>query len=457
MLLGERPDSDVVLVDAESAAEVRVGDVRARAEELRSHRGALTLLVADGSTAAWTDCLALIESRSAVALLDPAIGREGILALARRYRPVAIVDPSQVVGTWRPQRGASETHLDLAVLLTTSGTTGSPRFVRLSAANVRVNAMQIAEALALDETERAIATLPLGYSFGLSVLTSHAVSGGSVAVSNKSVIENAFWEELDRVGATTAAGVPMTFSMLRRLGFEARAGSTLRTLIQAGGRLDEQQVLHFHHVMQQRSGRFFVMYGQTEASPRMTVLPSDWIPNKLGSVGPAVPRGRLLIENDDGAPLPSGQSGRVVFEGPNVMMGYAESEADLLLGDVCGGRLDTGDEGYLDDDGCLFLTGRTKRICKLSGVRVSLDEVEAMVTKLMTSQGQVAAYSPEDDVLILVFEGISHEIAVETARAAAKKLRVPPKFIQVRADKSLPRLSNGKTDYRALVEGGLSI
>jgi acyl-coenzyme A synthetase/AMP-(fatty) acid ligase len=452
MLLDSRSAGDVVLIDAASSATTSVDDVRARATQFVERPSSLTFLVSDTSVDSWLTGLALLEARSAFALIDPGMGRGAMQALVDHYGPDRIIDPAGVLvdggGEWRSEHVSTATHPDLAVLLTTSGTTGSPRFVRLSSDNIAHNARQIAEALSLGPGDRAVATMPLTYSFGLSVLTSHMVSGGSLLISTRSVIEPPFWEAVEHHGATTLAGVPVTYKMLRRLGFADRETS-VRTLIQAGGRLDPELVAHFHEALTARGGRFFVMYGQTEASPRMSVLPHDLLPAKLGSVGLPLAGGRLRVLDADDREVPPMTTGRVVYDGPNVMMGYADSSADLALGDVFGDVLDTGDEGYLDDDGCLYISGRTKRICKLSGVRISLDEVESLAAAMVPAGAEVAAYSTGDDALVLVVEG-DYDDADQLRRTLANRLKVPPKLVTVRVGEDLPRLTSGKPDYRAL-------
>jgi acyl-coenzyme A synthetase/AMP-(fatty) acid ligase len=136
------------------------------------------------------------------------------------------------------------------------------------------------------------------------------------------------------------------------------------------------------------------------------------------------------------------------------MMGYADSAVDLALGDVYGDVLDTGDEGYLDHDGCLYISGRTKRICKMSGVRISLDEVEALAAAMVPSGTDVVAYSTGDDALVVVVEG-GYDDSDELRRRLANRLKVPPKLVTVRADTVLPRLTNGKPDYRTLQSEGV--
>ena len=453
MLLDSRADSDVVLIDAESGHTTTVHDVRSRAAELVELAPTLTFLVPDGSVESWLSALALLEAGAPVALVDPTTGLDAVRRLLDTYQPDLVLDPARCLidaDSEHPRAGRVEVHPALAVMLTTSGTTGSPRFVRLSTDNLLSNANQIARALALGPDHRAVTTMPLSYSFGLSVMTSHAVSGGSLVVSRRSVIEPQFWDDAERHGVNTLAGVPITYRMLKRLGFADRT-TTVRTLVQAGGRLDPALVEHFHETVRARGGRFFVMYGQTEASPRMCVLPADLLPAKAGSVGLPLPGGRVRILDGADRELPPGDGGRVVYDGPNVMMGYATSRDDLALGDVFGDVLDTGDVGYLDEDGCLHLTGRTKRICKLSGVRVSLDEVEALAATVVGDGVDIAVLSPHDDALVLVVVGHHHDPA-GLRRELAVRLKVPPKQVLVHVLEAMPRLSNGKVDYRTLAK-----
>ncbi|GAB3865821.1 hypothetical protein GCM10027610_116700 [Dactylosporangium cerinum] len=178
---------------------------------------------------------------------------------------------------------------------------------------------------------------------------------------------------------TSLALVPSQYEMLRRLRFDPWRYPSLRTLTQAGGRLRAELVRDFHDRMASAGGRLFVMYGQTEAAPRLTTLPADRLAEKLGSVGPAVPGGRLTVRLEDGTETTEpGVVGEVLYRGPNVMMGYAETAADLARGDEQGGLLETGDLGHLDEEGYLFIDGRLKRFGKVFGVRLNLDDIERL-------------------------------------------------------------------------------
>jgi acyl-coenzyme A synthetase/AMP-(fatty) acid ligase len=408
--------------------------------------------------------LAFLAARTAghaVALLDAALKPELVGRLVSLYEPDHVSGlPALEVsgyspvspGHWRrATAGRSAVHPDLAVLLSTSGSTGSPKFVRLSADAVEHNARSVARSLDLSPSERAFATLPLHYSYGMSVLTSHLTAGATVVLSDASVIEPTFWEQFTTHGATSLAGVPYTYQMLDRTGFLDRELPTLRSMTQAGGRLPDRLVAKFHDALSQRGVRFSVMYGQTEAGPRMSCMPPGGLPAKVGSVGRPLEGGTFTIESGDGTPLGAGVEGEVVYRGPNVMMGYATAPEDLALGDVSRGVLHTGDLGHLDEDGFLYITGRSKRIGKVFGVRVSLDEVEELVTGL----GAVAVIGTNDRLSIFHERGEEPDVRV-VRKQLALDLKVPVQALAFRRADPLPVLPSGKPDYQRLqahVEG----
>jgi acyl-CoA synthetase (AMP-forming)/AMP-acid ligase II len=352
------------------------------------------------------------------------------LAALRAGRPVLLLDPELDQTSLRARFTTDDVHPDLAVLLTTSGSTGDPKLVRLSRSAVLANAEQVADSLGITGDDVAITTLPLFYSYGLSVLHSHLLRGATVVLERTGIMQKDFWAALNEHRVTSMAFVPSQYEMLRRLRFDPAKYPTLRTLTQAGGRLRTELVTDFAGRMTAVGGRMFVMYGQTEAAPRMACLPPSHLGEKLGSAGRAMPGGAFTI-----------QDGEVVYQGPNVMMGYAETAADLARGDDLGGVLHTGDLGRIDEDGFLFITGRIKRIGKVFGVRINLDDVER--------QFPVAAVAG-DDKLHVFAEGASADEARVLRTKIAEWLGTHFTGVDVRTIEVLPLLANGKTDYRAL-------
>jgi acyl-coenzyme A synthetase/AMP-(fatty) acid ligase len=278
----------------------------------------------------------------------------------------------------------------------------------------------------------------------MSLVTSHLSVGSSVLVSARSVLDPMFWRDIEGFGVTHLAGVPQTYAMLARLGFAQMELPACRGLLQAGGRLHPDLIAQFHEQAVARGRRFYVMYGQTEAGPRMSCLPPERLPEKLGSVGLALPGGRFEIRDEAGQLLPVGATGEIHYSGPNVMMGYATCREDLTLGDQMGSVLPTGDLGHLDDEGFLYVSGRTKRIAKLAGTRVSLDEVEGMLADL----SPVAAVAAPDDGIV-VFTSSTADSGPPSRRVRAA-LGVTGKDLRVLPISQLPALSTGKVDYPAL-------
>ncbi|MEV6306191.1 AMP-binding protein [Actinoplanes sp. NPDC051861] len=358
----------------------------------------------------------------------PAVAR--YLAALRLGRPVVLLDPETDHAGLIERYTTDEVHPDLALLLTTSGSTGNPKLVRLSRTAVLANAEQVVESLGITGDDVAITTLPLFYSYGLSVLHSYLLAGATVVLERTGIMQRDFWAAVDEHRVTSLALVPYQYEMLNRLRFDPAKFPSVRTLTQAGGRLRAGLITDFAQRMANAGGRMFVMYGQTEAAPRMATLPPERLDDKLGSVGLAMPGGAFSIEDDE-----------VVYRGPNVMMGYAETGADLIKGDELGGVLRTGDLGRLDDEGFLHITGRIKRMGKVFGVRINLDDVERNFP--------VAAVAG-DDRLHVFAEGVSGDEARALRTKIAEWLGTHFTGVSVRAIDSLPLLPNGKTDYRAL-------
>jgi acyl-CoA synthetase (AMP-forming)/AMP-acid ligase II len=454
------------LIDA-ATGEVIAGDeldrrVTAAAEEAASRPGVVFAhfpITVD----AVVGYLGSLRAGRPICLLDPDLHddiRDGLVA---RFEPgvVSGVRGEPPTGyrehvyagqrAWlREQPSAVTPHADLGLLLTTSGSTGDPKLVRLSWQAVGANARAIAQALGIDGGEVAVTSLPLFYSYGMSVLNSHLVSGATVVLQPRTFLEREFWNDVTARGVTSLAAVPYQYEMLRRLRFDPARYPTLRTLTQAGGRLRAELVSDFHGRMAAVGGRMFVMYGQTEAGPRMTTLPAEFLPAKVGSVGPAVPGSALAIRTDDGAETAEpGVEGEVVFRGPSVMMGYALSAADLANPDELGGRLSTEDLGRLDADGHLWITGRLKRMGKVFGIRVNLDDVERLL-----ADGPPVAAVPGDDRLTVFVESEEEQWPAKIKARLAEELGIHSSGFDVRSITALPLLPNGKVDYRTLAADG---
>jgi long-chain acyl-CoA synthetase len=337
-------------------------------------------------------------------------------------------------------------HPSLGLLMSTSGSTGSPKLVRLSLENLAANAASIRTYLELTTDDIAITSLPLSYSYGLSVLNSHLASGAGIVLSDAAVTTPGFWNLVRAEGVTSLAGVPTTWRILRRMRFERMDLPSVRHMTQAGGRLDPEEVVWLGELAQRTGRSAFVMYGQTEATARIAYLPPARVLDKPGSIGQAIPGGKLWLVDADGVPVMGPNvEGELVYRGPNVMLGYAESAQELMQGATLQ-DLSTGDLARRDADNYYWITGRKARFIKIFGNRFGLDEVE----RQLRGWGLDVAVVGVDDNLIVCLVGTEAE-APELRSQIALHYRIHPSAILVRVMAALPYNNAGKLQYGELL------
>ncbi|MCI2106069.1 MAG: AMP-binding protein [Intestinimonas sp.] len=340
-------------------------------------------------------------------------------------------------------------HPELALLLTTSGSTGSPKLVRQSRKNILSNAAAIAEYLELNESERPITTLPMHYTYGLSILHSHFLAGAAVLLTEKSVVQQEFWDFFRAGGATSLSGVPATYDLLKRAGLFERDLPSFRYFTQAGGRLSVEMHRRCAQFAQETGRRFYAMYGQTEATARMSYLPWRLALEKCGSIGVPIPGGSFTLVDAQGGEITQPEvSGELVYRGENVTLGYAQTPEDLTRGDDRNGILHTGDLARRDADGCYYITGRMKRFLKLAGSRVNLDECEQMV-KAAYPDCDCACCGTDDHLRVFVTNGADGE---KLRSLLCGKLGVRLTSLTVHEIPQIPRNSAGKILYPKLEE-----
>ena len=340
-------------------------------------------------------------------------------------------------------------HPDLALLLTTSGSTGSPKLVRQSRKNISANAASIADYLDLNASERPVTTLPMHYTYGLSIINSHLLAGAAVLLTKRSMFEKEFWEFFRKEQASSFGGVPYTYEILKRLSFFDMELPSLRTMTQAGGKLPPKLHREFAEYAAQTGRSFIVMYGQTEATARMGYLPAEDALRKCGSMGIAIPGGRFrLMEDKDVEITEPDRTGELVYEGENVTMGYAACRAGLAKGDERGGVLFTGDMAMRDADGYYYITGRKKRFLKLFGMRVNMDEIERLLKA--EYEGVQAACAGEDDHMRIFLAGADEAFCRQAELWIAAKTGLHPSGLRVFPIDVIPKNSAGKTLYQKL-------
>lgn len=413
----------------------KVGKVQ---ERLNVGGKKLAALLCDNSVSSIVGYLAALRSGHAVMLINNTIDASLRERLFETYRPEIILNGSEV--TFSKTADNSPIHSDTAALLSTSGTTGSPKLIRLSYRNLQSNAESIVQYLGIDAGERAITSLSMSYSYGLSVINSHLQAGASLVCTNASVVAPEFWGAFKDQACTSFAGVPFSYGMLEKLRFARMNLPSLRTLTQAGGRLAPEKIQMFAEAAREKGIRFFVMYGQTEATARISYVPWERLFEKIGSVGVAIPGGKIDLSAE----------GELIYEGPNVMLGYAEARADLARGDEMGGRLATGDLGYRDADGFHYITGRLKRFIKMTGLRLNLDEVEKMLESALACP---VACAGRDEALHVVIESAQPSDAAEAKKRVTELYKLHHAMVHVHQTAALAVNTSGKKDYAAIMHG----
>ncbi len=342
-----------------------------------------------------------------------------------------------------------ELYDELCLLLTTSGSTGSPKFVRQSYKNVLINAKQIAEYLELSETERPITTLPMNYTYGLSIINSHLLVGATILVTDKGLMQKEFWSFFKSEKATSFGGVPYTYEMLDRLRFYRMQLPALRYMTQAGGKLIPELHAKFADYAEKNDKKFIVMYGQCEATARMGYLPAEKAVEKCGSMGIAIPGGVFKLIDAEGNPITEPLvTGELVYEGDNVTLGYAECGEDLIKMDERKGVLQTGDMAQFDADGYYYIVGRKKRFLKIYGNRVNLDEMDRLI-KGKFDGIDCASTGVDDHMYIFVTD---ESLAEPIRDFVIFKTKLNPAAFKTIVIDEIPKNDSGKTLYKELTK-----
>jgi len=336
---------------------------------------------------------------------------------------------------------------DLALLLATSGSLGSPKLVRLTRKNLRSNALSIIEYLGITNKERPILGLPMHYAFGLSVINTHLMTGATLLLSKRSFVEREFWQFAIENCFTSYSGVPYAFEVIKRMKIWEREMPSLRTLTQAGGMLNRETVRFFSETFAPRGAKLYIMYGQAEATARISYLPPEQLKERPGSIGKAIPGGLLSLTDENGREITTpGTVGEMVYRGVNVSLGYAECAADLMKGDENGGVVHTGDLAYRDSDGYYYITGRKGRFVKLFGHRIGLDYAEELLEPLLGE-----CYCCGDDSHLTIYTTNSEvEVTIRAIDLLSSRTRIPRKAFSAHRIEVIPRNEAGKVLYEKL-------
>lgn len=431
--------SDRIAVITDSGEQLTYGQLDSMTK-IEAPRG-LVFCLAKNTIDSLVGYIACLQSGLPIVMLDGSKHREVIDALMDVYQPEYIWDG----GLKETGLKGSVINPELALCLTTSGSTGSPKFVRLSVKNILANAESIAQYLEIDKNERPITTLPMYYSYGLSVINSHLIKGATILLTDKTYAQREFWNFMREQKATSMAGVPYTYELLRRLRFFRMDLPDLKVMTQAGGKLNKDIAKEYIDYAAANGKKFYVMYGQTEATARMSYLPWESAEEKYASMGVAIPGGKFSLIDTDGNEIKEPNvDGELIYSGSNVSLGYAECREDLMKGDENHGLLHTGDIARRDEDGFYYITGRLKRFVKVWGNRCNLDATEQLVKSITTS---CACAGVDDKITVFVTkEGLEQSII----SLLSEKTGLNNRAFEVRVIDAIPVKDSGKIDYPVL-------
>ncbi len=394
-------------------------------------------------------------------MLDASLESEFLQGLIKTYRPQYLWLPDDRANEFTKyqlvftkfnyslvkleERNNFGLHPDLAILLTTSGSTGTSKLVKITYENLKANAESISSYLSINEQERPITTLPMWYSYGLSVINSHLLKEATILLTSKTIVEKDFWTFLKNQKTSSLSGVPYTFQMLKKLKFFEMSFPSLKTLTQAGGKLNDDLNKCIAKYALNSGKRFFVMYGQTEATARMSYLPPEYAVKKTGSIGLPLPGSTFKLVDEYGNEIQeAGFAGELVYKGKNVSMGYSHTGDDLIKDDDNQGVLFTGDLAKRDEDNFYYIVGRKKRFIKLFGNRLNLDEAENLLENITPH----CVCTGKDDNMV-IFTSDKTKLA-EIKEYIAGKTGIHPSAFSVRYCDEIPKNAVGKINYASL-------
>ena len=451
---------DSVAIETLEGQKITYSELQALTNDLSENIKPRTLvfILCDNTLGSVVGYLASLNTNAVPVLLEKDLAPELLRNLISIYEPAFIYMPQQ--NEYAPQNSkstcekwdyklvqlekTSKTMLspELTLLLSTSGSTGSPKFVRISHENLKSNTEAIASYLKINKQDRAITGLPMNYTFGLSILNSHFIAGATILLTNKTLFDKEFWSFFKEQKATSLSGVPYMFEMLDRMRFFRSTYPSLQKMTQAGGKLKKELAEKCLQYSVDNNIEFTVMYGQTEATARISYLPFEGALRRPDSIGIPIPGGKMTLIDKSGNNIEdSDVEGELVYQGKNVALGYAKQKEDLQKGDEWKGVLHTGDLAKRDADGYFFVTGRLKRFIKMHGKRVNLDEIEKIAKSVVS---ECACIGSENRLEVYV---------VEESKIPAVKERIVdmthihPTTVKVKLLDEIPKNSSGKIRY----------
>lgn len=389
----------------------------------------------------------------AIAVLGQKLHTDFKDRLEREYRPKYIFDQSREQIEGYALKEFSETvkifvkedyktevaiHPDIKILLSTSGTTGVPKLVKLSDENLYQNAISILQYMPILETDVVPLNVPINFVYGFSIFTTNCMRAAKIVCTDKDIMQKAFWDEMEEYGYSTLGGVPYLYENLNRIGFFRKDSSSLRYMTHTGGVINGELRKTIFNYCQEFGKEFYAQYGQTEAGGRMAYLTTDGLLQEETSIGTPVQGGSFQID---------GETDELLFLHPSICGGYANKLEDLSSYEQPA-VLRTGDTARRGENGLYYITGRIKRIMKLFGIRLNLDEVEFILKNELEGDTFVCLNSNDKKIIVLYDNSeINPQIITDTIK---NKLRINPQYVRTEHIQSFPLSQNGKINYPLL-------
>lgn len=420
----------------------------------------LVFCLCDNKVGSLAGFLSLYDNKDVCLLLSSHIDRGLLDTLYTTYHPSYMWLPAELADEFKYkcvysnmgfalcQTGnvAPKMHADLSMLMTTSGTTGSPKLVRHKYGNIESNAKNVAEVFGWTPEDRGIIDLPMQYTMGLNVITSHLYAGATVLLVDASLVSPLYWKFIKEHKGTNFTGVPYSYEILSKLRFQRMDLPFLHTMAEGGGKLSDAQFEAFAKFAEEKGKRFFATFGTTETSARLAYLPPKDATTHIGSIGTAIPEGKLSLVDENGNEITTPDTeGELRYDGPNVTMGYGTCVEDLLKGDEFCGTYYTGDIAKMDADGYFYIVGRKKRFLKLFGLRVSLDQSEKIIKEAFNIE--CACTGDDNQMRIFITEDSLKE---DVKKLISEKTGLMMKSFEVNVINEIPRFESGKINYKQL-------
>lgn len=458
----KHPATSVAAID-DRGYQVTYQKLATATEQVAAHMmpRAIAFVLCENSVGALAAYIGCVHNKTVPLMLNAALDQELLNSLVQVYTPRYFWVPenkkemfseyTQLLSIYgyvlfETQNEIYPIHENLSLLLTTSGSTGSPKLVRYKYGNLEANAKNVSKVFGWTSQERGFCDLSMNYTMGMNGINSHLWVGATVVLVSSNIMSAEYWKTMKEQRCTNLIGVPFSYEVFFKLRLPRMKLPDMYTFAEGGGKLTDKMFVDMVDYAEANGKRFIATFGTTETSARLAFLPPEEARTHCGSIGKAIPEGKLALLDDDGNEITEMEAeGELVYEGPNVTMGYATTREELTLGDVFQGRYATGDIARRDAEGFYYIIGRKGRFLKLLGYRVSLDQSERLVK---SEFGIDCACTGTDEAMVVyITDPAKCEVV---AGFLADKIHLYKSLVKVRAIDDIPKNENGKTLYRLL-------